>query len=108
MGGSHIVEVQLHQKDLREERMNVGGHFIYQRHRALFEACEKACGDDAGAKLADLHTQSARVMFLNSSASGRTNKLTTSPQASPTVVPSKDNIDDNSMSVNDSTNKEPR
>ena len=52
---SHIVEIQLHQWDLREERMNVGGHFIYERHRALFEACEKAYGSEASLKLKDLH-----------------------------------------------------
>ena len=52
---SHIVEIQLHQYDLREERMNVGGHFIYERHRALFEACEKAHGSEASVKLKDLH-----------------------------------------------------
>merc|ERR1719198_2389712 len=52
---SHIVEIQLHQWDLREERMNVGGHFIYERHRALFEACEEAHGSEVSAKLKDLH-----------------------------------------------------
>ena len=52
---SHIVEIQLHQRDLRDERMNVGGHFIYERHRALFEACETAFGDEASEKLKDLH-----------------------------------------------------
>ena len=52
---SHIVEIQLHQWDLREERMNVGGHFIYERHRALFEACETAHGSEVRQKLTDLH-----------------------------------------------------
>merc|ERR1719198_1027505 len=55
----HIVEVQLHQRDLRDERMNVGGHYIYERHRALFEACEMVYGDEAGDKLQDLNTHSA-------------------------------------------------
>ena len=55
----HIVEVQLHQRDLREERMNVGGHYIYERHRALFEACEMVYGDEASEKLKDLHNHSA-------------------------------------------------
>ena len=50
----HIVEVQFHHKDLREERMNVGGHYIYERHRALFEACEEACGDEASEILQNL------------------------------------------------------
>merc|ERR1712232_669168 len=99
--GSHIVEVQLHQKDLREERMNVGGHFIYERHRALFEACEKACGDEAGAKLADLHTQSAHVMLSSLSRSMTSSRVST-------VMPSNDNADNNSVSVNNSTNKETR
>merc|ERR1712032_674579 len=57
---SHIVEIQLHQKDLREERMNVGGHYIYERHRALFEACQVACGDEASAKLMELHSVDGR------------------------------------------------
>ena len=51
----HIVEVQFHQKDLREERKNVGGHFIYKRTRALFEACELACGSKARELLRELH-----------------------------------------------------
>ena len=54
----HVVEVQFHQRDLREERLNVGGHFIYERHRALFEACDIACGSAAGAKLKELHSGS--------------------------------------------------
>jgi len=53
----HIVEVQLHQRDLREERMNVGGHYIYERHRALFEACEMVYGDEASLKLQDIETK---------------------------------------------------
>jgi len=53
---SHIVEVQFHQKDLREERMMVGGHFIYERHRALFESCEFVFGENAGKMLAQLHS----------------------------------------------------
>ena len=61
---SHIVEVQLHQYDLREERMNVGGHFIYERHRALLEACEKACGSEAIEKLKDLHDHCEPVAFM--------------------------------------------
>ena len=52
----HTVEVQFHHKDLREERMNVGGHYIYERHRALLEACEMACGSEAGETLQNLHT----------------------------------------------------
>ena len=42
---SHIVEVQFHQSDLRQERLMVAGHHIYERHRALQEACEIACGE---------------------------------------------------------------
>ena len=52
---THIVEIQFHQRDLREERQKVGGHFIYERHRALFEACELTFGDHTGEKLHDLH-----------------------------------------------------
>ena len=62
---SHIVEIQFHQKDLREERMNVGGHYIYERHRALFEACEVACGDEASAKLQDLHSALPSVSAMS-------------------------------------------
>ena len=53
---SLILEVQIHEKQLREERKNVGGHYMYQRHRALFEACEVACGRElVTAMLKDLH-----------------------------------------------------
>ena len=52
---THIVEIQFHQRDLREERQKVGGHFIYERHRALFEACELTFGHHTGEKLHDLH-----------------------------------------------------
>ena len=45
----------MHQWDLREERMNVGGHFIYERHRALFEACESVFGSAVSTKLKDLN-----------------------------------------------------
>ena len=106
--GSHIVEIQVHQKDLREERMNVGGHFIYERHRALFEACEKACGDEAGAKLADLHTQSAQVMSSSRHSSRSTSHSSTvSSQAPPTILSSKnDSTDCESLNAGDKNNKE--
>ena len=60
---SHIVEVQFHQKDLRRERTMVGGHFMYERHRALFEACEQACGSEqASATLKRLHSASRHLL----------------------------------------------
>ena len=67
----HLVEVQFHQRDLREERMNVGGHFIYERHRALFEACESACGNEAGDMLEEMHFISAREPIVNDLSNGR-------------------------------------
>ena len=60
---SHIVEVQFHQEDLNEERSNVGGHFMYERSRALLEACELVCGDAfVRAKLKDLHNVHADAL----------------------------------------------
>ena len=47
----HIVEVQFHHKDLRQERLMVAGHVIYERHRALLEACELACGSELTMKI---------------------------------------------------------
>ena len=55
----HLVEVQFHQRDLRAELMNAGGHLIYERHRALFKACETACGSEAAVKLHELRSASA-------------------------------------------------
>ena len=75
---SHIVEIQLHQWDLREERMNVGGHFIYERHRALFEACEKVYGNEASAKLKDLHDNCKPVQPAQPVRSERVTQLVVS------------------------------
>ena len=66
---SHIVEVQLHHRDLRRERLNVAGHVIYERHRALLEACELACGSQATQNMLSKihHAMIARSKSLNSS-----------------------------------------
>jgi len=58
---SHVVEVQFHHRDLREESQKVGGHFIYERRRALFEACELVFDQHAGQKLHDLHDDEANA-----------------------------------------------
>ena len=86
----HVVEVQFHQRDLREERTMVGGHFIYERHRALFEACELICGGKAGAKLQDLHSSAeltgAERRFVNTFHSAKTKGGNTgSPSSSPSA-----------------------
>jgi len=53
---SLILEVQIHEKELRDERKTVGGHYMYERHRALFEACGVACGSEVVERmLEDLH-----------------------------------------------------
>ena len=67
---SHIVEVQFHHKDLREERLMVAGHVIYERHRALFEACEMSCGVDITTSvLSKIHfamkSRSRSALFAN-------------------------------------------
>ena len=56
---SHIVEVQFHLKALGEERQKVGGHYIYERQRALLEACELVAGDEALEILRTLHEHRA-------------------------------------------------
>ena len=66
---SHIVEVQLHHRDLRRERVTVAGHVIYERHRALLEACELACGSQATQNMLSKihHSMIVRSRSLNSS-----------------------------------------
>jgi len=78
----HLVEVQFHLKDLREERETVGGHFIHERHRALFEACQTACGREARAMLEQLHgvstnaeRGSGKVNWVGSRKAGRSNQV---------------------------------
>ena len=58
----HVLEVQIQLKCLLDVRKNLGGHFIYAKYRALFEALE-VCGYTDEVKAA-LNTLEARPQKL--------------------------------------------
>lgn len=79
---THMVEVQFHHKALREERTNVGGHFIYERRRSMFEACEVACDEAASTTLEDLHIAKPMLMPVLRSSSAVTARELSLPRMS--------------------------